>query len=82
MSPEILQVILPLTFLGVCGLVGEILVQGRRDKSAEERLQLSAGRKDGPHSRRKLRRPGSLASLPPTQHLAGAMSKKRDAYSG
>ena len=35
MSPEIIQIVLPLTFLGICGLVGEILVQGRRDKAAE-----------------------------------------------
>jgi hypothetical protein len=53
MSPEIIQIVLPLTFLGICGLVGEILVQGRRDKTAEERLQLSVSRKDGPHSARK-----------------------------
>ena len=38
MSPEVIQIVLPLTFLGICGLVGEILVQGHRDKVAEERL--------------------------------------------
>jgi hypothetical protein len=53
MSPEIIQIVLPLTFLGICGLVGEILVQGRRDKVADERLQLPASRKEGPHSARK-----------------------------
>ncbi len=39
MSLEVIQIVLPLTFLGVCGLVGEILVQARRDKGAIERLQ-------------------------------------------
>ena len=33
MSPETLQVLLPLTFLGICCLVGEILVQCHRDRS-------------------------------------------------
>ncbi|MGO9115391.1 MAG: hypothetical protein ACLP9L_39775 [Thermoguttaceae bacterium] len=56
MSPEIIQIVLPLTFLGICGLVGEILVQGRRDRVAEERLQLPASRKEGPHSARKARK--------------------------
>ena len=32
MSLELVQILLPLTFLGMCGLVGEILVQGRRDQ--------------------------------------------------
>ena len=49
MSPEIIQIVLPLTFLGVCGLVGEILVQGHRDKVAEERCRMPASRKEGPH---------------------------------
>ncbi len=31
MSPEVIQIVLPLTFLGICGFVGEILVQGHRD---------------------------------------------------
>jgi hypothetical protein len=53
MSPEIIQIVLPLTFLGICGLVGEILVQGRRDKVAEERLQLPTSRRAGPRSLRK-----------------------------
>ena len=53
MSPEIIQIVLPLTFLGICGLVWEILVQGRRDKVAEERLQVSDARKEGPHPARK-----------------------------
>jgi len=56
MSLEIIQIVLPLTFLGICGLVGEILVQGRRDKVAEERLQLPASRKVGPYSARKVRK--------------------------
>jgi len=56
MSPELIQIVLPLTFLGVCGLVGEILVQGRRDKVAEERLQLPVSQKKGPHSARKARK--------------------------
>jgi len=56
MSPEIIQVIIPLTFLGICGLVGEILVQGHRDKAAEERLQLPVSRKVGPHTARKPRK--------------------------
>jgi len=56
MSPEIIQIVLPLTFLGICGLVGEILVQGRRDKMAEERFQMPASRKEGPHSTRKARK--------------------------
>jgi hypothetical protein len=34
MSPEILEVIFPLTFLGVCCLVGQIIVQCHRDRSA------------------------------------------------
>ncbi len=55
MSPEIIQIVVPLTFLGICGLVGEILVQGRRDKAAERRLQLPAARKEGPHSPQKAR---------------------------
>jgi hypothetical protein len=53
MSLEIIQIVLPLTFLGVCGLVGEILVQGRRDKAAEERLQVPGSQNQGPHSARK-----------------------------
>ena len=40
MSPEVIQIVVPLTFIGICGLAGEILVQGRRDKTAEERLQM------------------------------------------
>jgi hypothetical protein len=40
MSPEIIQIVLPLTFFGICGLVGEILIQGHRDRAAEERMQL------------------------------------------
>ena len=55
MSPEIIQIVLPLTFIGICGLVGEILVQGRRDKATEERLQLPS-RKEGSHAARKVRR--------------------------
>jgi hypothetical protein len=56
MSPEIIQIVVPLTFLGICGLVGEILVQGRRDKVAEERLQMPVARKEGPHSVGKARK--------------------------
>jgi len=56
MSPEIIQIILPLTFLGICGLVGEILVQGHRDKAAEEHLRLPVLRKEGPHTPRKARK--------------------------
>ena len=56
MSPEMIQIVLPLTFLGICGLVGEILVQGRREKVADERLQLPAWRKEGPHAARKARK--------------------------
>jgi hypothetical protein len=56
MSPEILQIVVPLTFLGICGLVGEILVQGHRDKVAERRLQTPAPRKEGPHSARNARK--------------------------
>ena len=56
MSPEIIHIVLPLTFLGICGLVGEILVQGRRDKVAGKRLQMPALRKEGPHSARKARK--------------------------
>ena len=56
MSPEIIQVVLTLTFLGICGLVGEILVQGHRDKVTGERLQLPASPKAGPHSARKHRK--------------------------
>jgi hypothetical protein len=56
MSPEIIQIVLPLTFLGMCGLVGEILVQGRRDKVAAERRQMPASRKEGPHSVGKTRK--------------------------
>lgn len=32
MSLDLVQIIFPLTFLGVCSLVGEILVQGRREQ--------------------------------------------------
>jgi hypothetical protein len=39
MSPEILQIIFPLAFLGVCFLVGEILVQGHRDRVAAGQVQ-------------------------------------------
>jgi hypothetical protein len=53
MSPEIIQIVLPLTFLGVCCLVGEILVQCRRDRAAEGRLQLPASRKADPRPARK-----------------------------
>ena len=56
MSPEIIQVVLLLTFLGICGLVGEILVQCRRDKVAGERLQFPVSRKKGPHSAGKARK--------------------------
>ena len=38
MSLELVQVLLPLTFLGVCSLVGEILVQGRRDRLSRDDL--------------------------------------------
>jgi hypothetical protein len=34
MSPEFLEVIFPLTFLGVCCLVGQIVVLGHRERSA------------------------------------------------
>ncbi len=34
MSPEILEVIFPLTFLGVCCLVGQIVVLGHRERAA------------------------------------------------
>ena len=33
MSLELIQFVLPLTFLGVCGLVGEILVHDRRARA-------------------------------------------------
>jgi hypothetical protein len=56
MSPEIIQIVVPLTFLAICGLVGEILVQCRRDKTAVERLQLHASPKEGPRSARKARK--------------------------
>lgn len=56
MSPEIIQIVLPLTFLGICGLVGEILVQGRRDKVAEGRLQTPPTWNAGPHSAGKTRK--------------------------
>jgi hypothetical protein len=62
MSPEIIQIVLPLTFLGICGLVGEILVQGRRDKVAEQRLQLPASRKAGSRSARKARKTSAGAA--------------------
>jgi hypothetical protein len=32
MSLEAVQIVLTLTFFGVCGLVGGVLVQGRRDE--------------------------------------------------
>ena len=56
MPPEIIQIVVPLTFLGICGLVGEILVQGRRDKVAEQRLQMPASPKGRPHSARTARK--------------------------
>ncbi len=56
MSPEIIQIVLPLTFIGICGLVGEILVQGRRDKMAEERIAMNASRKERPRSAQKGRK--------------------------
>ncbi len=55
MTPEIIQIVLPLTFLGVCGLVGEILIQCRRDKAADERLQAPPLWQKGPHSAKKVR---------------------------
>jgi hypothetical protein len=55
MSPEFVQIVLVLTFLGICGLVGEILVQGRRDRAAEARLRTPSAPKNGPHSMRKVR---------------------------
>jgi len=55
MSPEIIQIVLTLTFLGICGLVGEILVQGYRDKAVDERLKFPASRQAGPHAPRKSR---------------------------
>jgi hypothetical protein len=36
MSPELLQLVLPLTFLGVCCLVGQIVVQSHRERIATE----------------------------------------------
>jgi len=36
MSLEILPVVLTLTFYGVCGMVGGILVQDRRDRSSRD----------------------------------------------
>ena len=56
MSPEIIQFVLPLTFIGICGLVGEILVQGHRDKAAKERVELNASQKERPRSVRKARK--------------------------
>ena len=53
MSPEVIQIVLPLTFLGICALVGEILVQGHRDKAAEERLQMPAAPSKGFYFTRK-----------------------------
>jgi hypothetical protein len=55
MSPEVIQIVVPLTFIGICGLAGEILVQGRRDKTAEERLQMHASREAEPHCAKKAR---------------------------
>jgi hypothetical protein len=63
MSPEIIQDVLLLTFLGICGLVGEILVQGRRYKVAEARLHLPASRQGGPHSPRKTRKSAADSRL-------------------
>jgi hypothetical protein len=56
MSSEIIQVVLALTFLGICGLVGEILVQCHRDKAAEARLQRPETRQRGPHAAKKTRK--------------------------
>ena len=40
MPPEIIQIVVPLTFLGILGVAGEILVHCRRGKLAEQRVPL------------------------------------------
>lgn len=34
MPPEIIEYVLPLSFLGICGLIGEIIINGHRDRVA------------------------------------------------
>jgi hypothetical protein len=36
MSQDLLQIVLPLTFLGACCLVGQIVVQSHRDRADVE----------------------------------------------
>jgi hypothetical protein len=77
MSPEIIEIVLLLTFLGICCLVGEILVQCRRDRAAQDRFELSASWNEGPHGAQKDRLTrGQL----PAQHLSGAGAKQRQSY--
>jgi len=40
MSPDIIEIIMPLTFFGVCCLVGGILVESRRERAVEEQLHM------------------------------------------
>jgi len=56
MSPEFIQVVLILTFLGICAMVGEILVQGHRDKVADERVDYPVSRKSVRRAARKARK--------------------------
>ena len=52
MPLEVVQIVLPLTFLGLCGLAGEILVQARRDRASREHSQVPIFHSEGPHSSR------------------------------
>ena len=55
MSLETLQTILPLIFIGICCLVGEILVQDHRDRAGNEQVWT-------PHMRRARRKESPVRS--------------------
>ena len=60
MSPETLQVIFPLSFLGICCLIGEILVQCHRDRSAAAAWPRPMGRTTRRGVRQKARSPANV----------------------
>ncbi len=77
MSPEMIEIVLLLTFLGICCLVGEILVQCRRDRAEQDRFELSASWNEGPHGAQKDRLTrGQL----PAQQFNGTGTKHRHAH--
>lgn len=55
MSPEAVEVIFPLSFLVICCLVGEILVQCHRDRSTAATWHRPMGKTIRRESRQKLK---------------------------